>query len=265
MPFSKKLQSEIYSFLKTKILKKIEEYDLSNEDSSKPFQYALFTKKGYLAKGFIHGCETALGSWHESIAKIIASENFETAEKLQGANKLKGQITHGAQRKFENILSDLDSVIREPNHQTEADEIFIASQKDKKVEDRVQTIDLYLKRESGEEIYFEIKGPKPNKNEMRAAKRDLLEIFAMKAKEGKRVKIYLGMYYNPYFPKNYERWTCLKFFDKGNDFLIGKDFWDFLGGTETYEKLIEIYEKVGEEIRPVLEQKFKDIAKSQNE
>jgi len=234
MSFSQNLQTKIYSFLKAKILKKIEEYNLSDEDSSKPFQYALFTKKGYLAKGFIHGCETALGSWHESIAKIIASENFKTAEKLQGANKLKGQITHEAQRKFENILSDLDSVIREPNHHLEVDEIFIASQKDDDAEDRVQTVDLYLKRENGEEIYFEIKGPKPNKNEMRAAKRDLLEIFAMRAKERKKVKIYLGMYYNPYFPKKYERWTCLKFFDKGNDFLIGKDFWDFLGGRGTY-------------------------------
>ena len=49
-------------FLKEKILRKIEEYDLNDEDSAKPFQHALFTKKGYLAKGFIHGCETALSN-----------------------------------------------------------------------------------------------------------------------------------------------------------------------------------------------------------
>ena len=265
MALSKNLQIEIYEFLKAKILKKIDEYNLNDEDSSKPFQYALFTKKGYLAKGFIHGCETALGNWHESIAKIIAKENFKTAKKLQNSTKLKGQITRSAQRKFENILSDLDSVVREPNHKTEADEIFTASQENDKSEDRIQTVDLFLERENGEEIYFEIKGPKPNKNEMRAAKRDLLEILAMRAKEGKKVRIYLGMYYNPYFPKDYERWTCLKFFDKGNDFLIGKDFWDFLGGKGAYEELIEIYEKIGEEIRPVLDAKFKNIAKEYEE
>jgi len=265
MALSKNLQSEIYEFLKSKILKKIDEYNLNDEDSSKPFQYALFTKKGYLAKGFIHGCETALGNWHESIAKIIAKENFKTAKKLQNSTKLKGQITRSAQRKFENILSDLDSVVREPNHKTEAEEIFIASQENDKTEDRIQTVDLFLERENEEEIYFEIKGPKPNKNEMRAAKRDLLEILAMRAKEGKKVRIYLGMYYNPYFPKDYERWTCLKFFDKGNDFLIGKDFWDFLGGKGAYEELIDIYEKIGEEIRPVLDAKFKSIAKEYEE
>lgn len=261
MALSNKLQSQIHNFLKEKLLKKIDEYSLNDDDSSKPFQYALFTKKGYLAKGFIHGCETALGNWHESIAKIIAAENFKVAEKLQGANKLKGQVTHEAQKTFENILSDLDSAIREPDHKKEAIEIFNASQNSNKVVERVQTIDLFLKKEDGEEIYFEIKGPKPNKNEMRAAKRDLLEILAMRAREGKKVKIYLGMYYNPYYPKDYQRWTCLKFFNKGQDFLIGKDFWDFLGGAGTYENLIKIYEDAGEEIRPVLDKKFKDLFK----
>jgi len=77
MALSKKSKIEVYQFLKEKILRKIADYDLSDEDSAKPFQYALFTKKGYLAKGFIHGCETALGSWHESVAKIIAKENFK--------------------------------------------------------------------------------------------------------------------------------------------------------------------------------------------
>jgi len=259
MALSNKLQSEIHNFLKEKLLKKMDEYSLNADDSSKPFQYALFTKKGYLAKGFIHGCEIALGNWHESIAKIIAAENFEAAEKLQGTSKLKGQDTDETQKTFENISSDLDSALREPNHKKEADEIFSASQNGNNIIDRIQTVDLFLKKDDGEEIYFEIKGPKPNKNEMRAAKRDLLEILAMKACEGKKVKIYLGMYYNPYYPKEYQRWTCLKFFNKGQDFLIGKDFWDFLGGAGAYENLIKIYEDVGEEIRPVLDKKFKDL------
>lgn len=259
MALSKSLKNEVYQFLKEKILRKIEEYNLSDEDSAKPFQYALFTKKGYLAKGFIHGCETALGNWHESIAKIIASENFRVAKKLQRTEKLQGKITNEAQRIFENILSDLDSVKREPNHKKEAEEIYNASQGNKNSVNRTQTIDLYLEQDNGEEIYFEIKGPKPNKNEMRAAKRDLLEIYAMKAREGKRVKIFLGMYYNPYAPQEYQRWTCIRFFDEGNDFLIGKDFWDFLGGSGAYEDLIRIYEEVGEEIRLELEKKFKKI------
>lgn len=262
MALSKKTKNEVYKFLKEKMLKKIEEYDLNDEDSAKPFQYALFTKKGYLVKGFIHGCETALGNWHESIAKIIAKNNFKVAKKLQGTQKLQGKITNKAQQTFENILSDLDSVKREPNHIKESKEIYKASQGNKKSVNRTQTVDIYLERDNGEEIYFEIKTPKPNKNEMRAAKRDLLEIYAMRAKEEIKAKIFLGMYYNPYAPQEYQRWTCIKFFDKGNDFLVGKDFWDFLGGTGAFKDLIKIYEKVGEEIRPELDKKFKKIIKT---
>lgn len=51
-----------------------------------PFNMRFLQKKGYLAKGFIHGCETALGTWHESIAKIISKDNFKIAKKLQGHN-----------------------------------------------------------------------------------------------------------------------------------------------------------------------------------
>ena len=192
MALSKKLKTNIYEFLKGKLITKIEEYNLNDKDSSKPFQYALFTKKGYLVKGFIHGCETALGNWHESIAKIIAKENFKIAQKLQGLNKLKGEITSDGQRTFENILSDLDSVVREPNHKSETKEIFEASQGNKPTVNRIQTVDLYLEKENGDEIYFEIKPPKPNKNEMRAAKRDLLEIYAMRAREGKKSENLFG-------------------------------------------------------------------------
>lgn len=268
MALSEQLTDKIYQFLEEKISKKIDDYSLSDDDSAKPFQYALFTKRGYLSKGFIHGCETALGNWHESIAKIIAKENFKVAKKLQGKDKLEGMVKEKAQRVFENMLSDLDSVKREPNHKQEADEIFSASwgnfvnQDSKRLMSRSQTVDLYLERDSGEEIYFEIKGPKPNKNEMKAAKRDLLEIYAMRASQGKRVKIFLGMYYNPYAPGEYQRWTCLKFFDKGGDFLVGKDFWDFLGGDGAFEDLIKIYERVGEKVRPKLEEKFRKIAGS---
>lgn len=95
---------------------------------------------------------------------------------------------------------------------------------------------------------------------MRAAKRDLFEIYAIRAADGHKPRVILGMYYNPYFPEEYARWTCLKFFQKGADFLVGKEFWDFLGGMGAYEQLIQIYEDVGENIRPVLEQKLLSIS-----
>jgi type II restriction enzyme len=259
MALNKELEAEIHSLLRDSILAKIEKYSLNGQDSAKPFQYALFTKKGYLVKGFIHGCETALGTWHETIAKVIARSTFTVSKKLRGSGRLRGQITLEAQSVFDEILSELDGVITAPNHAREAEQIFEASQHDHQSAERIHTVDLFLQTHDDEEIYFEIKGPKPNKNEMRAAKRDLLEIYAMRAKEGKRVRTFLGMYYNPYDPHEYQRWTCLRYFDQGSDFLVGRGFWDFLGGPGTYEDLIRIFEVVGEEVRPSLERKLCDL------
>ena len=50
MSLSKDLQQKLHGYLLEKILGKIDKYNLIDEDSSKPFQYALFTRKGYLAK-----------------------------------------------------------------------------------------------------------------------------------------------------------------------------------------------------------------------
>ncbi len=109
MALSNNLKNEINQFLKEKILRKIEEYNLSDEDSAKPFQYALFTKKGYLAKGFIHGCETALGNWHESIAKIIAKEK-KPSETDVPSGKYKGKNAEELGELKKQLLSKIEDL-----------------------------------------------------------------------------------------------------------------------------------------------------------
>ena len=37
--------------------------------------------------------------------------------------------------------------------------------------------------------------------------------------------------------------------DFKNDFLIGKNFWDFLGGENTFSALLEIFDEVGKEFK----------------
>ena len=36
------------------------------------------------------------------------------------------------------------------------------------------------------------------------------------------------------------------FFDLDNEVLIGKEFWDFLGGENAYEEILKIFRLVGE-------------------
>mgnify|MGYP001300078787 FL=1 len=49
--------------------------------------------------------------------------------------------------------------------------------------------------------------------------------------------------------------------DDKQELLVGKEFWDFLGGKDTYEDLLDCFEKSGIEIRNDIDEyfsKFKD-------
>ncbi len=64
---------------------------------------------------------------------------------------------------------------------------------------------------------------------------------------------YFCLYYNPGGNNKADyNWTIpSKIFDMKNDecVLIGKDYWDTIGGANTYVKLLEIFEEVGRETR----------------
>jgi len=39
--------------------------------------------------------------------------------------------------------------------------------------------------------------------------------------------------------------------------MVAEEFWDFLGGPKTYEHLLQVFEEVGIELRPEIDDKFK--------
>ena len=50
--------------------------------------------------------------------------------------------------------------------------------------------------------------------------------------------------------------------DYPNDFLIGEEYWDLLGGEKTLPQLLEVFDKVGKEFKERLNIKFREIAKN---
>ena len=78
--------------------------------------------------------------------------------------------------------------------------------------------------------------------------------------EKAKVRTAIAIPYNPYYPQEYTRWTKENMYDK-NQLLVGKDFWNFVGGDNLYEELISIFKEVGEELR----EKIKEIAKAKED
>ena len=112
--------------------------------------------------------------------------------------------------------------------------------------------DLWWEKD-GINNYMSIKTVKPNIDQTAEAKRDLLKLKLADPK----ANVYYGLYYNPYgeHKKDYAWTPPMKIFNFNTDtcILIGKEYWDTLGGNGFYEEVLAIASKVGIETRKKIE------------
>ena len=123
----------------------------------------------------------------------------------------------------------------------------ITSIKGEKTEERSRIADLYVKGDNGNEVFFEIKSPKPNKGQCVEVLDRQLQIHAIKRDGPPKVRTFFAMQYNPYgiSRSEYKHSFSLNYLDMKNQVLLGKEFWDFLGGKGTNDEIIGIYREVG--------------------
>ena len=76
------------------------------------------------------------------------------------------------------------------------------------------------------------------------------------------IKVYLAFPYNPYHPQPYERFTEQGVLDRGKEFLIGKEYWDCLGGENTFEELLVLFDDVGKKFKEKIQSKIKEVARA---
>ena len=122
-------------------------------------------------------------------------------------------------------------------------------------------VDLFVEKVDGIEYYFEIKTAKPNINEFTGIKKQMLDWIAMRGSQNPKVqlKTIVAIPYNPYEPKPYERWTLQGLFDLKSEVLVGAEFWNLLGGKNTYDDLLKVFEETGLELNDEIEKKMKSL------
>jgi len=108
------------------------------------------------------------------------------------------------------------------------------------------------------EQYFEIKTVKPNIDVFEKSKTKLLEWVVRKRSP---INVFLAISYNPYEPEPYQRWTLQGLFDLENEIMVAEEFWNFLGGENTYEQLLSVFETVGIELRSEIDDRFQTFNK----
>jgi hypothetical protein len=220
---------------------------IATNKAHKPFHIALLTPEIVKVSSFERSFSTSFGQGPiEKISELVARENgFDT----QRQKETMINIYKGAVDEVERICSALRSGNQKPNWKKEVQTLSSFTKGDTVVR-RIIT-DLWLKK-NDIEYFISIKTVTPNLDQSEISKRDMLLLKA----ENQNYDTYFGLYYNPQgqYREDYKHSFPMKIFDMHKDkcVLIGKDYWDFLGGPGAYEKLLDVFAEVGIETRETL-------------
>lgn len=256
MPLSNQQKLEIKKIIKDAIIKKINEYKLVGD--VKPFHEKLFSQKRIRETSFFHSCSTTIGvTLFQNIAYLIAKGNRDF-KRVEKQFEVTGNFSNQAKSTIEDIIFDLGRKQNDPDKRTPdiKEEIKQVLAVTHNGQQSSQISDLFIIDSENNEIYIEIKTAKPNKGESEKIKRTLLKIAALKRK---LVIIFCGIAYNPYEPRKFAWPLPLNYLKLGEDLIVGKKFWNFLGGNGTYEDLLNVFKEIGKELKDKIEVKIEEI------
>jgi type II restriction enzyme len=223
-----------------------------------PFHVRLLGKERVAIFSFIQSINTSMGmSIFEQMAVIIAAQHFKRA--IRQYKDFNNTISEDTQVIIQHIMDNLRSGWTKPDKPKEIADILRVAQGGKIKDVKSPRIDLFLESEEGIEYYFDIKTAKENRGKCFGLKRELLEWVAIRGTVNPNPNIFTGLAipYNPYEPNPYNRWTFQGIFDLPNELKVAEEFWDFLGGENTYDDLLGVFEEVGIELRPEIDEMFK--------
>ena len=232
------------------------------ETSYMPFHHRLLGKDRMALYSFIHSLNTKFGtSFYEPVAIALARGRFKVAKTQV---KPASEISTQAHQKIQTIIDRLGTADRDPDKPLEIQEIREVCRTGTLDKVKLTQVDIWLENYAGELFFLDLKTVKPNKGNFKEYKRTLLEWTAAELARDPEVVVntIIGIPYNPYEPKPYERWTLKGMLDLQNDILIAEELWDFIGGEGTYLDLLAAFEKAGIELRPEIDSYFEKFRRS---
>ncbi len=245
---------QVENVLKDSLRHKFQSYN--PEPASMPFHTRLLGKDRMALFSFIHSLNTNFGtSIFEPVAKAIAAVNFQSALSQQVAGT---QISSEAHNIIQNIMDGLTTANTSPNKPDEIRAIRRVCQNGEMRTVKLTKVDVKVVGHDGEIFLFDIKTAKPNAGGFKEFKRTLLEWVAATLASNPIVNVQslIAIPYNPYEPQPYNRWTMRGMLDLQNELKVASEFWDFLGGEGTYQQLLDIFERVGIELRTEIDAYF---------
>ena len=260
MALTKEYKTDIQNVIMTSLRNKFETYN--PEPASMPFHFRLLGKDRMALYSFIHSLATNFGTTiFEPVAKKIALTKFKFADTQCKAGNI---ISSEAQKVIQNIIDNLETAETSPNKIYEINKLRKVCQKGEMKKVKLTQVDLKLIGNDGSIYLTDIKTAKPNAGGFKEFKRTLLEWAAVTLVNDPTAKIntFISIPYNPYEPKPYSRWTIKGMLDLDYELKVAEEFWDFLGGKNTFSDLLDCFEKAGIALRPEIDKYFARFNKS---
>ena len=247
------LKNDLKELLKHVIRNKFKNY--SPESSHMPFHTKLLGKDKIALYNFIHSLNTNFGTTiFEPVACKLGEKMFTVQKQVDAG----GIITKQAQRVIQDIMDNLECGNTQPNKQLEIEAILKVALDGDISKIKPTKIDLLLQNEKN--IYLiDIKTAKPNKGSFKEFKRTLLTwvaTYAYQNRNSLNIHTLIAIPYNPYAPKPYQRWTMAGMIDLEEELKVAEEFWNFVGGEQSYELLLSVFEEVGIEMRSEIDQYY---------
>lgn len=191
----------------------------------------------------------------EPVALALAESNFAGASSQQVAGN---QISSESHRVIQNIMDGLTTADTSPDKTEEIRLIREVCQQGEMKTVKLTKVDIKLVTYDGTIYLFDLKTAKPNAGGFKEFKRTLLEWVATTLVNNPtaNVQTIIAIPYNPYEPQPYNRWTMRGMLDLANELKVANEFWDFLGGSGAYLDLLDIFERIGIELGPEIDQYF---------
>ena len=213
----------------------------------KPFHAALALPEVLRISAFERGLVTRLGTTLEECARLIALDHHPVAAR---GHEVRGQVSAEALAEIERQVAQFEhaasGAMKRPTLNSMIERVIRANETGERFT-RDKKADLHVKGRDGVEFYFELKSPKPNKDQCLRNTQSILLIHALRDNPRPQVRSYLALPYNPYgSSRRHYAWSVTRNYMPFDDaVLIGDEFWRLLGGATAYRELLDIYRYVG--------------------
>lgn len=228
-----------------------------DEGDTNLFFLEMFGKRVMFTSKLITSLQTAFGmSFYEQISKRLGE--FVGYE-VQNQYKLTGYLHEDAKKYLDDLLESLEYAPNREAEYQQLHEIYERCKSDMGALAAIpdSTVDVFIKKPDGTEVFIDITTVKPNKKEFRTMKLKILRWYFLRLSHGdispEKIKTYIAIPYNPSskVDNTYTRWS--QYYDR-KDLLVGDELWKLVSNDQfSLADMVDVFREIGLESKENIE------------